>query len=50
MLSEPPGSQAVSHLCHLARENDRLTLVYGAKDEEYNHAHVLLNVILEASR
>lgn len=46
-LSQPPGSQAVDHLCRLPRDNGRLTLVYGAKDSQYNHAHVLLAVLQE---
>lgn len=49
-LHEPPAAQAVEELCKLARKNDRLTLVYGAKNAEYNHAKVLRDVLLEALR
>ena len=47
-LTEPPASEALAHLVELARSVDRLTLVYGAKDREINHAVVLREALLEA--
>ncbi|MBP1324786.1 uncharacterized protein YeaO (DUF488 family) [Leucobacter exalbidus] len=41
------ASQALDGLIALAREHDRVSLVYGAKDERVNHAVVLLQALTE---
>lgn len=40
-LSQSPASEALDELTELARTHERLTLVYGAKDQRVNHAVVL---------
>lgn len=45
-LTEPPASDALGQLVALAREHSRLTLLYGARDTEINHAIVLREAIL----
>ncbi|NLA65844.1 MAG: DUF488 family protein [Leucobacter sp.] len=46
-LTEPPASIALTQLVQLAHESDTLTLVYGARDEQINHAVVLQQVVRE---
>jgi len=46
-LSESPALEAVQELVELARGQERLTLLYGARNEDSNHAMVLRDVILE---
>ena len=51
-LAKAPASAGLEELVKLARqqeaENQRLTLLYGAKDPQVNHAVVLLQVLHEA--
>lgn len=42
---ELDGSEALEKLLSLARDKERLCLLYGAKDEEHNQAVVLRSVI-----
>jgi uncharacterized protein YeaO (DUF488 family) len=46
-LSSAPAAAAVEKLAALAHGSDRLTLLYGARDEKVNHAVVLREVLLE---
>lgn len=46
-LQHDPASSALEDLIELARSSSRLTLLYGAKDTEVNHAVVLREVLLE---
>lgn len=46
-LAQPPKAQALARLRDLANEHPRLTLVYGAKDEQTNHAVVLREALLQ---
>lgn len=48
-LSHSPASDALDELVSLARDKKRLTLLYGAKDTEVNHAVVLRDALLERS-
>lgn len=41
------ANEALQKLCRLARETERLTLVYASKDEEQNNALVLKQVMEE---
>ncbi|WP_449277234.1 DUF488 domain-containing protein [Leucobacter sp. GX24907] len=45
-LAESPAREALDELLALAQEHQRVTLVYGAKDPEMNHAVVLREVLL----
>lgn len=45
-LAEGAGLEAVKSLAELARSGERLTLLYGARDEESNHAMVLRDAVL----
>ncbi|MEO1772848.1 DUF488 domain-containing protein [Candidatus Enterococcus ferrettii] len=40
-LNDGSQQEAFERLCELNREQDQLTLVYGAKDQEHNQAVVL---------
>ena len=44
---ELEGTEALERLVELAREQPRLCLLYGAKDETHNQAVVLRELILE---
>ena len=44
LREEPLNSQAVEQIIQLAADRN-VTLLYGAKDPVYNHAHVLLEEI-----
>jgi uncharacterized protein YeaO (DUF488 family) len=44
-LATPTGLGAVRRLAGLAATADRLTLVYGARDEQVNHALVLADAV-----
>lgn len=46
-LATGPASAALDALVTLAQEHQPLTLVYGAKDEQSNHAVVLLEALRE---
>lgn len=46
-LAEGAASDALDELADLAREHDALTLLYGAKDPEINHAVVLREALRE---
>ncbi|MGO1539417.1 MAG: DUF488 domain-containing protein [Leucobacter sp.] len=46
-LQRDPASSALDDLIELARSSSRLTLLYGAKDTEVNHAVVLRDALLE---
>lgn len=46
-LAEPPASNALDQLVKFARESEALTLLYGAKDEQVNHAVVLIDALRE---
>lgn len=46
-LAEGEARDAVDQLLQLARESARLTLLYGSRNEESNHAMVLREVILQ---
>ncbi|CAG7612482.1 DUF488 domain-containing protein [Leucobacter soli] len=46
-LGEEPALASLQQLAATAREHDRLTLLYGAKDEQTNHAVVLREALLE---
>lgn len=48
-LSGEPASTAVDRLVELARESKRLTLLYGARDQQVNHAVVLRDAVLQCS-
>lgn len=41
------ASEAVDQLVNLARESNRLTLLYASRDETSNHAMVLREVVLQ---
>ena len=45
-LSEGAGAEALERLAAIARDSDRLTLLYGARDEQVNHAVVLREALL----
>ncbi|UOR00364.1 DUF488 family protein [Leucobacter allii] len=45
-LEQAPASEALDELVALARAHQRLTLLYGAKDPERNHAGVLREALL----
>lgn len=45
-LTREPALGAAQELARLAREVPRLTLVYGAKDPEQNHAVVLRDALI----
>lgn len=45
--SELDTSPAAQALLALGREHDRITLLFGARDEQVNHAHVLLDWLAE---
>lgn len=47
-LAAGPGADAVTQLVAIAREAGRLTLLYGARDTQINHAVVLRDAVLEA--
>lgn len=40
-LSDDVHADSVAQLIHLVHKNDRVTLLYAAKDESVNHARVL---------
>jgi uncharacterized protein YeaO (DUF488 family) len=44
--AELDGNAAVETLLELVRENKRVTLLYGARDPEANHAQVLRDYLL----
>lgn len=44
-LAEPPAAEALDRLVGLARAHERLTLLYGARDERANHAVVLRDAL-----
>jgi uncharacterized protein YeaO (DUF488 family) len=46
-LSHGEASDALDELIRLAKEEKRLTLLYGAKDTKVNHAVVLREALLE---
>lgn len=46
-LSEGVASDALDRLVSMAREPERLTLLYGARNEHSNHAMVLRDAVLE---
>lgn len=46
-LADEPGLGAVRRLAELARDVKTLTLLYGARNEQSNHALVLREVLLE---
>lgn len=46
-LSQGVASEALDRLVLMARESERLTLLYGARDEHSNHALVLRDAVLE---
>lgn len=46
-LKREPAKTALQTLGKLARQTDRLTLVYGARNTEINHAVVLRDALLE---
>ena len=46
-LSEGVASEALDRLVSMAREPERLTLLYGARNEQSNHAMVLRDALLE---
>lgn len=46
-LARPPARDALDELVRIVREQERVTLVYGAKDPEVNHAVVLRDVLEE---
>jgi uncharacterized protein YeaO (DUF488 family) len=46
-LATDEGSAALEELIALAREHSPLTLLFGAKDEEINHAAVLREALLD---
>ncbi|QIK62287.1 DUF488 family protein [Leucobacter viscericola] len=46
-LAVDPAAAALGELAELARRADRLTLVFGAKDLDHNHAVVLRDALLE---
>ncbi|QAY74371.1 DUF488 family protein [Agromyces protaetiae] len=45
--AELDGNPAAEALVSLGREHDRVTLVYGARDERVNHVTVLLDWLAE---
>lgn len=45
-LEESPAREALDQLVGLAREHDRVTLLYGARNDTTNHAVVLRDVVL----
>lgn len=49
-LAESPASEAVDELVDLAQGSKRVTLLFGAKEEEVNHAVVLREVVLERAK
>ena len=49
-LSEGVASEAVDRLVALAHSSKRLTLLYGARNEETNHALVLRDAVLQRAR
>ena len=49
-LAVSPASEALDELAELAREHRRVTLLYGAKDEQSNHAVVLRAALLDRLR
>lgn len=46
-LANEPASAALDELADLARQSQRLTLVFGAKDPVQNHVVVLREALLE---
>jgi uncharacterized protein YeaO (DUF488 family) len=42
---ELAGNEAVAELIKLAKTHKQLTLIYGAKDPEINHAIILLDFL-----
>lgn len=46
-LSEGVASEALDLLVSMAREPERLTLLYGARNEQSNHAMVLRDAVLD---
>ncbi|QIM18745.1 DUF488 family protein [Leucobacter coleopterorum] len=46
-LAVDPASSALNELADLARHRERITLLFGAKDLEQNHAIVLREALLE---
>ena len=49
-LATGEGAAALHRLAELARSSERLTLLYGARDEEVNHAVVLRDALSEQLR
>lgn len=49
-LASGAAKEALDELAELARTSERLTLLYGARDEEANHAAVLRDALLERLR
>ncbi len=45
-LAEQPASDAVDRLVRLGSDGERVTLLYGARDEQINHAVVLRDALL----
>lgn len=48
-LATGASREALDRLVSLARESERLTLLYGARDRESNHAVVLRDTVLQRS-
>ncbi|MCA0379097.1 MAG: DUF488 family protein [Actinobacteria bacterium] len=49
-LASPAASAAVDHLISLAKQSPRVTLLYGARNEQSNHAMVLRDEVLRRAR